>query len=421
MRKTAIFVLLIFLLSIAAVSAQEGDDANAKTVTQKEQKLTADQLQRRAKLQAVNKESLEKIAKLDREKQEKLESLRAEQIERLTLVKAERLAKMAKNLDTDKLNKISSLDQRQIEKLAALDRTRLKEYAKLSDDELKAKLEKLQVKKVTAFKERAIAKDKLELAKQNLEKAKERYQLAKEQLKEKKKLLLEAPDEATKIELLKEYLTNAIDTIIEKLNTLKEKISENENIDETTANTKITEIDNRIATLEELKTKITAASTLEELKVLGKDISGKWKEVKAENKVKETLILRANVQEVIRRSEHLEERLEKVLADMEEKGISAEGIESKVDSFSAKINEARELFKQSQEKFNEAKNNEEATIKEAQELAKQANERLREAHAILVDIVKDIKNAGGNAEEVEEPETEEVEIVEEVSEVEENE
>jgi len=435
MKKIVILVLLMFVFSIIVLAENEvkqiktEEAGNAVAITAVKEQTRAEiteQLKERENLKEVSQEGLDKIAQLKEQNREKIQELKQEQVERLTAVKEERLAKIARNLNQKNIEKISSLDQELIEKLASLDRTRLKEYAELSDEELKAKLEKINVKKVSvekAFKERTVAKEKVELAKQNLNQAKEEYKQAKEQLKEQKKLLLGAEDDAKKFEYLREYLTSAANTIINRLNIVKEKINENENIDEVAASEMVADIDSRIKELEENKEKISTLTALDELKEHGKVIAEQWREIKLKNSIKETEMLRANVQEVFKRSEHLEARLEKVLADMEEKGIPTEIIDAKVDSFSSKIDEARNLFKQSQEKFNEAKNLVNVTmkiaemnqVKEAQELAQQANKKLKEAHAILVDLMENVKNAG-LAKDVEEPETGEVEIVEEVSE-----
>lgn len=219
-------------------------------------------------------------------------------------------------------------------------------------------------------------------------------------------------------------MIHAADVVINRLNEFKEKFSENENIPTDKVNERITAIDARVQSLEDLKVKIETASTLDELKTLGRDISNRWKTVKANNDVRKTQLLRGNVKAVFKRSEHLESRLDKVLADMEDQGIIVDFIDAKVDLFSAKIAEARALFKQSLEQFNEAKkiktedssDDDRSSVakltKEAQSLAKDANKLLKEAHEMLKDIQKDIREAGGNADEVDELE-EEVEIVEE--------
>ena len=104
----------------------------------------------------------------------------------------------------------------------------------------------------------------------------------------------------------------------------------------------------------------------------------------------------------MKRSGHLEKKLDRILAEMEERDIALEGIDEKVDKFSNKVSEARKKLKQSHEKFIEAKavgNGQERRdlLQEAKSLAKDAHDALKDAHDILRDVVKAIKESYGDA------------------------
>lgn len=217
---------------------------------------------------------------------------------------------------------------------------------------------------------------------------------------------------------LKRYITNAIDIAIKHLELIKEKIAAHENIPEAEAQEITAQIDERITSLNGLKAKVQVAATVADAKAAGREFASSWKDLKIKFRRDETTLIRANVHEIIERSEHLESKLDKALAKMEEKGIDVSGIDEQVDAFSAKIAEAREKFKASQDLFAAAKEmtGEEgaAKVQEARAAAKEAHQLLKEAHELLKTILASLRQSGGESEadDVEAQETGEVEVVE---------
>ena len=157
-----------------------------------------------------------------------------------------------------------------------------------------------------------------------------------------------------------------------------------------------------------------AAETKEELQTAARKIANIWAKVENRAKLHAARIVHAKVGDVIVRSRQLEAKLDRVLEQMEEQGIEVEGIEEKVDRFSDKVEEARVLHEHSTEMFIEAKESANpGLVKQAKELSQKAHTALKEANRILMDIIKDIKAAGGSLDVEEE---EEFEVVEEVEE-----
>ena len=406
--------------------AADAGDAAAERLAARElniaERRSLADLQKREKLRELQQDRLEKLARLDREKQEKLEGLRAEQIERLTEVKEERLRKMA-GLDQEHLEKIAALDKEQVERLAALDRERMREYSALSESDLKERLAKVEVRRIDAsqlFKERIITKEQREAAREQEREAQEQRTELRIELKTQREQLLQAAREESPemLSRLREYIAHAIDVALKHLELLKGRINAKENIPEAEAQDILAQIDERIASLTELRAKTEAASTVDEAKAAGREFASSWKDLKIRFRQDEVTLIRAGVHEIIGRSEHLERKLDKALARMEEKGIDVSEIDAQVDAFSKKIAEAREKFKESQAMFAAAKalSGEEgaAKVQEARSLAKEAHQLLKEAHELLKAILQGIRQAGGEAEadEVEAQEVGEVEIVE---------
>lgn len=430
-KLVTFYVLAIFLLSIGVFASQHEERAMEKEKSmaersdkikelKKEHQEKLDRLKEdeRKKLETLDKERLEKLTALKEERLKKITALREDQIKKLAAVKAERLKKMA-GLSEEQLKKIALLDARQLDKLASLDRARLNEIAKLSHPQIIARVVKLETKKLDkelGFGERKIAKEKSDSAKKGFKEKEDAYSKLKEDFKAEKKAFDDAKTagkDAEALEHAKKYLLRLADAIINKLERIKEKVSSSDKLTDAEESEIIADIDAKIKEISDAKAEVEKATTRDELKNAGKSIIKTWKAIKHRIKKHLLRLEHANVHAVIKRAEHLENRLEKVLAEMEEKGIKVEGIDAKVTEFSGMVNSARTLFGDAQEAFKQAKAIREEDSEKAQELVKksrdllqQAQQKLKSAHDILVDIVKEIKNSGGNETAVESTEIE---------------
>ncbi|RMF55070.1 hypothetical protein D6745_03230, partial [Candidatus Woesearchaeota archaeon] len=296
----------------------------------------------------------------------------------------------------------------------------------------KFKLKK--VKKSMLFKKRIISPSKVKKAEEEFKLAEEAYKKANKAYKEKKSLFLSVKEQlknckgvdTTKCndlrekvkEHAKDFLINAADMAIEHLKKIKHKVESSEEIDEAKADEIITEIDNTISKLEDVKSQVEAADTKEEIQKAAQAINRIWKGIKHKEKLHAARLVHAKVWNIIKRSEHLEERLDFALANMEEQGISIDNIEPKVNEFSEKIafakdnyEKAKELFKQAEGLKTENPTEDERTqvlelVTEARQLLRDAHESLKEAHTILMEIIREIKAQGGELQSEEEPEEE---------------
>ncbi|MBI4448210.1 hypothetical protein HY643_04460 [Candidatus Woesearchaeota archaeon] len=296
-----------------------------------------------------------------------------------------------------------------------------KDHSKASEKLAKLKLK--VINKEMRFKQRSIAQNKLKEAKENFGLAKEEYAQTNRQYKEKRELFLETKEklkeckgieteECTKMRETAEghakaFLINGAKMMIAHLQKVKTKVEASEELDNETAQEIIAGIDDAIKKLEEAVNQAESAKTKEELQAAAKNISEVWRSIKYKEKLFAARLVHGRVWGLIKRSEHLEDRLEATLTKMKEQGINVEGIEAKVDEFSAKIdstkenfNKANELLKEAQQIRTDKPTEEEKAqilekVRQAKELIKNAHNELKDAHKILVQIVRDIKKSGG--------------------------
>jgi chromosome segregation ATPase len=149
------------------------------------------------------------------------------------------------------------------------------------------------------------------------------------------------------------------------------------------------------------------ATTKEEVQQAAQDINAAWKKVKLGTEVFTTEMINARIGGIIIKSENLKERLDRVLAKMEQNGKNATEIKPLVDEYDAKIKLAKEKYEAAMDKFEEYWQSEDKpeakdTLEQAKDLMKEAKEALKDANEKLREITKEIKKANGQQELIEE-------------------
>lgn len=246
------------------------------------------------------------------------------------------------------------------------------------------------------------AKEQFQLKKIDLEKAKLKFQGMQEIRKQCKAGNCNITDEEL-IASAKEFLGNSADAIIEHLNKVKAKIQENEDLSDDEANAMIAQIDEKIAEIEAAKEKAQNATTKEEIRDAAKDINAAWKDIKITSLAHTNQLINARIGGIIVKSEHLKEKLDKILARMEANGKDVSNIKPMVDEFNADINLSKEKYDAAMEKFKEFWQAEDKSaaqdkLKEAQDLMNEAKQALKDANEKLREIVKAIKEKNGEQE-----------------------
>ena len=263
------------------------------------------------------------------------------------------------------------------------------------------------------------AKQKFETATNKYQESKLKFSQTKERIRECEETDSEeciALGEEVK-ERAREQIGNTADMILEHLEKVKSKVESNEDLSEEESAEIIAKLDEEIAAIEDAKSTIESSEDKEDVIEAAKKLKRVWVRVKERAKEHVGRIVNARIGGIIVKSKHLEVKLERILTRMAEKGLDTSGVESLVDEFNTKLDEAKTHYETAVDKFNEAKAEDEPNaeiIKEAQSYMEEAKEALQDAQKILRDIVLAIKQAGG-ADELEETE-EEVEIEEEIEE-----
>ena len=211
-------------------------------------------------------------------------------------------------------------------------------------------------------------------------------------------------------EAAKEYLLNGANMTLAHLEKLKSNIEGSEYVDEEQAEQMLEKIDATITALEDAIVQAEAAETKDEIKNAAKIIQNIWNRFKNREKVYAAQLYNGGVWNIIRSSENLEQRLDNILKDMEEQGIDVTNISAKIDLFSEYLLDAKNKYDNATDLLEEAKVTAEndgdvsELVDQSKELLREAHQSLKDAHRILIDIIKDIRDAGGDITEESEPE-----------------
>jgi hypothetical protein len=331
----------------------------------------------------------------------------------------ERIKNSVKDANNSKF--VDSLSEENGKKFSVLTRAEQKKILEKNNVSLLSKYKLVKTKIQNLFKERVIAKNKLDKAEERFKEAKKNYEKAELRYEKNKMLFLNAKDkfkecknnqsdtckqlEQKIMNHTRDYLNDRVEMIIEYLTKIREKVDGSESIPNNESVEILAKIDAALTELKEIQTKIDSAKTKEDIQVIVKEINALWKKMKVHAFRYATRLMHARVGEIIERSEHLEDKLDCALQKMQEQNISVSGIQIKVNEFSTKIDSAKTNYNKAVTWFKEVKDMRDDTDKniesinakmqEAKKLMTSAQVSLKEAHTLLVQIVKDIKAEGG--------------------------
>ncbi|MBN2567670.1 hypothetical protein JXB02_06335 [Candidatus Woesearchaeota archaeon] len=313
-------------------------------------------------------------------------------------------------LDPQLVRKFAYLTRAQQQKLLGMDEAGMRKYL--------AGLTLQTVGKDDAFKRREIAKQLMQQAEERYRKAKQAFEEAKgfhdtrkDAFMDAKRLLQQCEEsgedcsdlEERILERARDYLSNSIGIAIEHLSMVLEKINSAEEIDPDDAEDMAADLEDLIDALEELQDEAEAAETKEDIQEVTQQLEALWQKAKARASMYAGRLINDKVGEIVQRSEHLEDQLECAMDALEEQGIDVEGIDSKLDEFSMRVADAREKFELADQYYDEARDLKDSgsdgladLVRRAKALVAEAHSDLKLAHTLLVSIVKDIKDAGGD-------------------------
>lgn len=258
------------------------------------------------------------------------------------------------------------------------------------------------------FRQRQIAKEKLQNAKENYEQAKLRLQSAKQNALQHRVEFMKSKEQLNTCGLndsetckqkredvqanAKNYLLETADRIIATLEKIKAKAQESEDLSEEEVTGIIADIDGEIAALQEAKNTLETSENKEELIEAAKTIKQEWNKIKVRARLHIEQMKGAKLGNILARAEHLQERLEAIKLKLQEQGQDVSDLDGLITTFSTQIASAKEKYLEATDLFKQAKEGDNAElVKQAQEAHKEAEQAIKEAHATLKEIVKAIK------------------------------
>jgi hypothetical protein len=292
----------------------------------------------------------------------------------------------------------------------------LREGAKRFMEQKEKRENELKEFKAKFFEKRNIAKNKLEQARNRYQEAKEKYDLAKNRLnkarnrfEETKGLYQACKDDAKSEDCLaakeeikeswREKLLGHTDILIEHFEKLKSKIESNENMAEDEAVEVIAWLDGKIAEANEIKVKIEAGETKDELVAAAKELDQLWKKSKNRVRAQAGKVVTDKFAGIIVQAKQLEVKLNNILERMESNGYDVSVVEDEVEAFHTHIVDAQTAFEEAKDLYNQMADSDDAKDlrEQAADKVKEAKDQLTEARDSLREILKKIKEVNSSA------------------------
>jgi hypothetical protein len=302
------------------------------------------------------------------------------------------------------------------------------EQKRILNGSLWEELDNFTLKKVKAadmYKKREIKADVLKGWQNLFQKAQERFQNATENEKIHRAGWMDAKSawkqkcndtnstecqelEQQAIENAKIYLNTSATAMISHLEQIKATVQESDIISDDEVTEIVESIDAQIESLNSVIDDIEAADTKEEVKAAAKELDGIWRATRWNAVAYVAHVMNTRVDTIIKKSEKLEERMDCVIAQMDNQSIDTSAIEDKLNNFSEKVQDAKDDWKKAKDLYTEIRalaitnkngsNND--NIKEKAEemktLVDSAHGKLKEANKLIVEIAREAKESGAN-------------------------
>src|SRR3989344_489385 len=210
------------------------------------------------------------------------------------------------------------------------------------DDDSKDNFEKM----------REISKENQEKAFEKIKDHQEKFRENQEKAKELKKQV-NSQKGTKQIQVSKEFMLTNIDLMIEYLQKLKSKVESSEDISDVEASQIIEQIDQRIDKLNEQRDLISTTDNINGLRLKLKDIKDFNEDLTSFSIESADKITHRRVGEIIKRSESLERKLDRILANTNSTNQSQ--VNSLVNDFKAKIADAKDNYQKALDLFEDAK------------------------------------------------------------------
>lgn len=242
-----------------------------------------------------------------------------------------------------------------------------------------------------------IHKGKYDRTKEQFEKAKEEFERAREKFRSAKDKI--SRDEAEN--KTKEYLIKAIDHTIAHLEVLKDRVenSENKGIIPFDA---VANINAHIAQLEQLRTKVQQAETIDEFRKAHQELKDVWIKIRLETRYYLGILLNHRIDSFITKADNVSARMDAEIQKLESQGKDTTKLEEEAEKFNELVNEAKDIHQKTLDLFTGhsgfdsggmVTDNRDASdfIREAGDLQKDTLKKLKAASKRVLEFVKDFR------------------------------
>lgn len=193
-------------------------------------------------------------------------------------------------------------------------------------------------------------------------------------------------------EAARNYLVKAVNSLIKRLEVIKNWISNRGALSESEKQSIIAEIDQDIDWLNEKLEKIDTASP-EEIKEKAKIVREYWKNHRLKVKRVVGQIWAARINFVINKAENFSTKVDAEIQRIKATGKDTSQLEAWLNDFNKKLNLAKEKYEAAKAKFQAISDLTDADqlFREGHQFIIQANQYIKQAHVQLVQVVKEMK------------------------------
>lgn len=189
------------------------------------------------------------------------------------------------------------------------------------------------------------------------------------------------------LEKAKELLNLQLDRVVKELELTRNSLEEagsDENQD------LLADIDEKLATIEELRAKISEITTLAELKELGNEIRDQWMSERESLRVTAARVILVRSDQAIDKMQAAIERIELKVADLEEEGYDVTGAQAAFESAKQKLESAKVQLDQIKVDLKEIDTSDKEAVKNGLDEAKDGVTQIRKE---LGDAAKELRMA----------------------------
>ncbi len=363
------------------------------------------------------KENKEKIKEIKQDFNEKIHD-KKEEIKMLGFEKRDKLIQLRENF-------IAKLNEKEVNIYAHLD-AKTKQWCMNNSDDCRNRIGQWKLEKIKEMRE--IAQDKLENARQKYNEAKEKFENREKEYNTEKQAFLDLKlklnecksnnqiQECITLEQqaedhAKKMVSNSIEMLTNHLQKIKETVGQSKELSQEEATSITAEIDAEVKVIADLKVKLDAAKTKEEIKAVAKQVQETWKRYKYRAQLHALTVANARVKGIVAKNERVDGTFQCAVDALAAGGKDVSQIDVTIAKYNEQLANARDHYDKARVEFKAAidlritgdlTDAEIQTVithnQEGRRHLEAAQASLKQAQDLFKEVVRMIKEAGGNVE-----------------------